>query len=282
MTLRPQHRHKQCPQRPLVSVPGKVSTRPCSGAAYAADCKGCSPSSASITEEEDNFVADTDNWQANAAMMEIDDDLACTIQIASNPPPCIPLTEANAAPTSTNQEEYPLSTNEVSVMHLGTPGWHLDSGATMTCTPMEEELTKVLTITPIPICGVGGARIFATKVGQLSLTLADGSTFTIPDVLVIPNASIRLISIGRLADLGFTTSFNNAQSAIISQGKKVVASASRTGRGLYSIDLLQPPTALYSISEQYANAAVGLDVWHSCLGHPSNVIVEELAWSPHV
>jgi hypothetical protein len=236
-------------------------------------------STASVTEEED-FTGAPWEQLGNVAVTEpVDDDLLMVMQIANNPPPAIPY--GNNAPAK-EDEEYRLTTNQVALMHMGTAGWYLDSGATMTCTPNEDELTDVKCITPIPIRGVGGSRIHASKIGTLSLTLRDRSVLKIPEVLVVPDAAIRLISIGRLADLGYSTIFQDSRTALIARKKNVLASASRAGRGLYAIDVYDEPTALFAVSEQIACAAVGLDVWHARLGHPGNAVIEQLARSQAV
>jgi hypothetical protein len=213
-------------------------------------------STASVTEEED-FTGAPWEQLGNVAVTEpVDDNLLMVMQIANNPPPAIPY--GNNAPAK-EDEEYKLTTNQVALMHMGTAGWYLDSGATMTCTPNEDELTDVKHITPIPIRGVGGSQIHASKIGTLSLTLRNCSVLKIPEVLVVPDAAIRLILIGRLANLGYSTIFQDSHTALITRKKDVLASASCAGRGLYAIDVYNEPAALFAVSEQIACAAVGLD-----------------------
>jgi hypothetical protein len=211
----------------------------------------------SVTEEEDGDYP----WEsANAAVTEhVDDDLLLAMHI--DPPPAIPLDNITKLGI---EEEYQLTTNGVTLMHVGTTGWYLDLGATMTCTPNKEELSYVKLIMPIPIYGVGGAQIFTSKVGTLSINLWNGSVFKMPNVLVVKGAAICLISIRRLANQGYGTYFRNPRTALIAHGDHIVATASCAGPGLYAVNLNNEPSALFAATtEHVAHVAVGLDVWHS-------------------
>jgi hypothetical protein len=185
-------------------------------------------------------------------------------------PPAIPLN--GAVPES----PYDLTTNPHTIAHVGALEWFLDSGATMHCTPDESDLTNIRSITPIPIRGVNGQRMYATKIGSVVFKLKDKRKLTVNGVLLIPDAALHLISIGRLADAGLDSRFSRHHATIIREGtEKIAATATRVGRGLYSIDLSH---AL----EQSINAAssgVPIQTWHGRLGHPAENHVERLVKS---
>ncbi|KAJ7467600.1 hypothetical protein FB451DRAFT_984891, partial [Mycena latifolia] len=86
------------------------------------------------------------------------------------------------------------------------------------------------------ISGVGGSSIKAIGIGTVRVRVGKGRHFTLKDVLYCPRAAITLISIGRLCDDGHDTTFKSNGCTIKRQSGKVVATASRSGTGLYTLD----------------------------------------------
>jgi hypothetical protein len=182
-------------------------------------------------------------------------------------PPAIPLNAEHDQP-------YQLTTNPHTVAHLGSLEWFLDSGATMHCTPDLDDLVDARDIAPIPIRGVSGQRIYASKIGTVFFKVKGGTRLIVPGVLYIPDAALRLISIGRLADAGMDTRFSKHHATIIRQiNEKCMATATRASGGLYSIDLTS------AVEERIAAATTGVPIstWHGRLGHPAGDAVERLA-----
>jgi hypothetical protein len=247
------------------------------------------PAAAAEHDEEEEQYSESEStaWSSYTvgAAHIVDEDLALMVSLLENPPPAITIQDADSSDSwrfeeLDSEEEHALTTNEVTVCHVGAADWFLDSGAAMHCTPDKEDLVDIRAIRPVPIRGISGARIFATAMGTLEIALRGGKRITIPGVLVVPGASIRLISVGRLADDGLKTLFEDSRTALILAGRTVAATASCAGRGLYALDTTIRPKALNT--SHTAAVAVGLDVWHSRLGHPGNTYVEALARSDAV
>jgi hypothetical protein len=104
-----------------------------------------------------------------------------------------------------------------------------------------------------------------------------GKHITIPGILVVPGTSIQLILVGHLANNGLKTLFEDLLTALILAGCTIAATASRAGCGLYTLDTTICLKALNTLHT--AAVTVGLDVWHSRLGHPGNTYVKALAHS---
>jgi hypothetical protein len=239
---------------------------------------GSSPSSlataAAALEEEHSPDVDHDTgeesweWGSGYAM-----DIALPIAIPIKP-------ESDVADWRARGEEecvYQLSSNPGLLVRRSLGAWVLDSGATMHCTPELTDLAAVRSIAPVNIRGIGSKIVRATKVGDMTHHLANGSTFRVRGVLYIPGVDIRLISLGRLADAGLETRLSaDAAHIIRSSDGGVAATGTRVGTGLYTLDLASEPTALVA---HHAFAAVPDEVWHARLGHPAHDHVHRLATS---
>jgi hypothetical protein len=203
-----------------------------------------------------------------------DADVVLAVLSTSKPPPPIPLCEPGI--DASDYKTFELTTNPHVAAHMGEMAWFLDSGATMHCTPDEEELKHVREIAPIPIRGVNGARMQATKVGSKTFRFADGTSLTVYGVLVIPDAALRLVSIGRLADVGMRTLFDKRVTTILApDANRPLATASRAGTGLYSVDV-------DDVQLNAARAGVPLETWHGRYGHPAADHVDRLIQSDAV
>jgi hypothetical protein len=169
-----------------------------------------------------------------------------------------------------------LTTNLHTAAHIGALDWFLDSGATMHCTPNEEDLIDVQEITPISIRGVSRQRIHAAQVGTLVFRLPKGWRLAVKGILLILDAALQLLSIGRLANIGLDLRFSRSHTVIIwSDYEKNIASATRVGRGLYALDLAASVKQAFAAS----SAPVPMCVWHASLGHLSTDHVQCLARS---
>jgi hypothetical protein len=244
---------------------------------------------ASGVEEELTPDADTDSaWMYTADVMADDPGAAADLAAAAHLESCAPSPPAAARIVEeaecTNwrdrdQEEqvYQLSSNPDLVARRGLPAWVLDSGATMHCTPELADLSNTRSIAPISVRGIGGKIVRATKVGDMEHTLADGRALAIRGVLYIPGVDIRLVSLGKLADAGLDTRLSASAAHLVrASDGAVLATGTRVGNGLYTLDVAVPATAL---AMQPMLAAVPDDVWHARLGHPAHDHVRRLAQS---
>ncbi len=85
--------------------------------------------------------------------------------------------------------------------------YHMDSGAMSHCSPNCEDFTEFTPIKPHAIRGVNGTSISAIAVGKIKLHLGKGWRLTLHGMLFTPQATLRLISVGCLADEGITCVF---------------------------------------------------------------------------
>ena len=142
-----------------------------------------------------------------------------------------------------------------------SPPYFLDSGATSHCSPNRDDFLDLCSIPPRKICGINGTSIAATAVGTIKIRCGKGRRLTLHNALYIPNAKLRLISIGRLGDMGITATFTASTCSIL-RGSRTIAKGTRTGTSLYQLnDTAKIEHALL------ARAPPDLDTWHRRLGH---------------
>lgn len=76
----------------------------------------------------------------------------------------------------------------------------LDSGTTIHCTPHKGDFKKLTPITLRLIKGINGSNIMAIGTGDVKMHAKNRLTFTLHDVLYVPQATIQLISIGNSSE----------------------------------------------------------------------------------
>ena len=86
--------------------------------------------------------------------------------------------------------------------------------------------------------GIGGSSIQALGVGRIKLLISKRAHILLEDVLFIPNASVRLISIGSLCrSHKFVAHFDNTRCWLMKKNGTTVASSSLGDScALYSLD----------------------------------------------
>jgi transposase InsO family protein len=153
--------------------------------------------------------------------------------------------------------------------------YYADTGTTCHLTPEREDFMTLRPITDRRIKGVNGSSINASGIGDVKLRVARGAYLVLKDVLFIPQATVRLISVGTLArDSNIVSHFgeddcwftNRSTGAVIARGTFL---SSR----LYSLNL-------HSAQAEHAlsiTSSPGLETWHRRLGHPSYQILQEMA-----
>jgi hypothetical protein len=154
--------------------------------------------------------------------------------------------------------------------------FYLDSGATTHLSPSREDFFTLRPIASRPVKGVGGTSIFATGIGEIRLRIAHGAWIVLLDVLFIPTATVRLISVGAIArDSKIVSHFDDASCWLTSKS---------TGAVIARGNLL-PKTRLYSLplhSPQADHAYTvhrtpDLETWHRRLGHANYQSVAGMA-----
>ncbi|KAJ7204514.1 hypothetical protein GGX14DRAFT_398345 [Mycena pura] len=82
-----------------------------------------------------------------------------------------------------------------------------DTGATVDISPHESDFYTFEVIDPIKIWGVRGTYIEALAKGDVHIRRSDGTVLIRRGVLYAPDASMRLMSIGRITDDGYVAAF---------------------------------------------------------------------------
>jgi hypothetical protein len=162
----------------------------------------------------------------------------------------VPLTEEEHATTlkSSNTPDTPF---------------YIDSGATSHCSPVRANFIDLVPIKARDVKGMSGTCISAIGRGTIKLKCSKGNNLVLRDVLYIPQATLRLISVRRLADEDLRSAFNKTKFLIRNSSGKTITSRMRKGRELYSFD--GAPMIIEHM--HIARAIPNLETWHKQLGH---------------
>ena len=110
--------------------------------------------------------------------------------------------------------------------------YFFDLGATSHCSPDHADFSVLHLIPTRQVRGINGSTISTVAIGDIHLKCGKGRRLILTDALYIPDANLRLISIGCLGDVGLKASFNATQCNIL-RGSKTIAQGMRQGTGLY-------------------------------------------------
>ncbi len=184
-----------------------------------------------------------------------------------------------------------LQTNQYTVLNIADCGpFAGDSGATVHVSPVREDFHTLHAIPPQKIWGVGGNYIEARGIGDIHIRQAKGATLILRDVLYVPQATIRLMSIGKICDNGYTADFDDAGFCIRSKtSKAVVATGTRHSKKLYTLNGAILPRVKHTVTKTAptsnpiaaaANAntnTANLRTWHGRLGHIGISTIKKMA-----
>ena len=151
--------------------------------------------------------------------------------------------------------------NQVIASAVDSLPYYLDSGATSHCSPNRDDFSDIRSIPPREIRGINGSTISAVAVGTIKLRCGKGRRLHLHDALYIPDARLRLISIGKLGDMGLSATFT-AEDCSITRGTRTLAQGTRAGTGLYQLS--DKATVEHLL---HARTAPDLETWHRRLGH---------------
>lgn len=161
-----------------------------------------------------------------------------------------------------------------STLLINASPFFLDTGATTHITPEHNDFAQFLMINPQPIKGIGGSVILAIGIGSIKLKIAKENHITFKNVLYVPTATIRLISIKSLCTTAnFITHFNtNSCWLTKSLGDRITSGTLGDIRNLYSLNGHAPiEHALIS-----THSIPTLETWHHCLSHTNNQAIYNL------
>ncbi|KAI0645943.1 hypothetical protein C8Q79DRAFT_871043, partial [Trametes meyenii] len=73
--------------------------------------------------------------------------------------------------------------------------FYFDSGASIHLSPVREDFYELNPIAPHAIRGVNGSAIHAVAIGRIKLSVGGNQQLSLDNVLFVPQASVRLISV---------------------------------------------------------------------------------------
>jgi len=110
--------------------------------------------------------------------------------------------------------------------------FYFDTGATSHISPNHVNFSKFESIEPRSIHSINGSAIATTGIGKIKLRCGKGRHLTLNRALYTPQASLSLVSVGRLGDEGCTTIFNS-KTCTVQCNNKALAEGEREGKKLY-------------------------------------------------
>ncbi len=149
----------------------------------------------------------------------------------------------------------------------------LDSGASVHLTPEKGDFHDFRPISPHGIRGVNGSLIYAEGVGSVRLRLSDDAVLRLDNVLYVPKAAVRLISVRALCDgpSNFSVEFTRDGVALRSSSGDIIFTSTRHGHSLFTLESPLPACALL------ASRLPNVETLHRRYGHPSYAVVWQLA-----
>jgi len=140
----------------------------------------------------------------------------------------------------------------------------IDSGCTSHCSPVQSDFINLMPIPHRVVCGMNGRAIPAIGIGTIKLRCRKGRRIVLKNALLVPDAILCLISIGKLADDALTTTFEGSICHICKSSGKTIADGTRKGQGLYYLAGSDPKSDEWAF---ISHASPDLANWHICLGH---------------
>ena len=163
----------------------------------------------------------------------------------------------------------------------------LDSGASCHLSPFLSDFKSIRPIKPHPIKGLGGHSISALGVGLIELQTPLG-ILSLCDALYVPSSGVRLLSIFRLGEAGFTAHFypRDGHCFVSDSTNTIVARGSAlSDRGLFVLSSFKVPIhshPSFSPSAYFSSRLPDVDSWHKRLGHCGPNAVIDMARSQAV
>jgi hypothetical protein len=146
---------------------------------------------------------------------------------------------------------------------------HFDSGATLHLTPYRSDF-ETLKPTNVIIAGFNGSKIPAQGVGSVRIRISK-ARYILKEVYWVPQACLRLISVGRLCNHDHCVEFVHNTCHVYHKSdmrrQLVLLSGTHNAacRTLYTIK--GQVEAYVKKSPEIAASAIPIAIWHSCYGH---------------
>ena len=139
--------------------------------------------------------------------------------------------------------------------------------------PEHSDFMDLVQILAHQVHGMNRSSVAAVGRGKVRLRYGKGQVLILKDILYVPAASLRLISVGRLCDDSMTVSFDATSCCFKMKAGKTIAGSTRTGKDLYWFTG-DPPRVEYA---NISRTAPSLETWHRHLGHVSYQAVIDMA-----
>ena len=161
-------------------------------------------------------------------------------------------------------EESPASTTEESVNSITVETELYDSGASSHMSPFQDKFVTYQVIPPRPIMSADKRVFYAKGVGDLRINVPNGDVLTpvvLKNTLHAPQIGLTVVSIGKIAQAGYSVSFDNNQCKIRNGRDKVIGNIPATMGGLYKVE--------HALMAGAALEQVNIHTLHRRLGHVS-------------
>ena len=146
---------------------------------------------------------------------------------------------------------------------VGTEAKLYDSGVSRHMSPFRHKFTTYHPIPPRAIVTADKRTFHAEGIGDLQIEVPNGKKSTkvlLKDTLYAPQIGLTIVSIGRIANAGYSVSFeNNSCNIRKGQEEKIVGSIPATGSGLYKVE--------HALTASAALEQVNILTLHRRLGH---------------
>lgn len=181
---------------------------------------------------------------------------------------------AVAEDSETGDESLAAEANYVNDPGLWTQTEIFDSGSSRHISPYRSSFVSFEPIKPCPLRAANRQQFNAVGKGDIKLTVPNGSGVSmlhLRNVLYSPEAGYTLVSIGRLDDDGYSTTFSNGRCVIHGRNGECVADIPRNEKGLYKFvrDTREEVNAV--------DESPTLEALHRRLGHISLSTLQRLS-----
>ena len=145
--------------------------------------------------------------------------------------------------------------------------WIADSGATSHMTHSSTFLHDVKPTIGLQVRVGNGATLACLYKGTLTMVNKQGRRVTLSDVLYVPGLGVNLLSIGKLQERGYTTTFPGSPASLFmfiknNNGKRILSA--KLIDSLYIMEMHSTPAP-----QQSAHPAESMELLHQRLGHLS-------------
>jgi gag-polypeptide of LTR copia-type/Zinc knuckle len=153
-----------------------------------------------------------------------------------------------------------------------------NSGSTEHLSPYCDQFTTYRETPPKSFTTANKQNFQAVGAGDMVIEVPAGldvSKMTLNEVLYSPEIGYTLISVGRLDDAGFTTTFGQGECEVRDSNGDLVGTIPKSVKGLYRV-VHESVDPSYADSANAATAHLSLMEFHRCMGHISPAVAERL------